>query len=149
MSTATAPSRRNTRPWRRALPVWVQAIVLLIVFGGGAGVGAVSASRFILTRMQHYRASPEELPAEITRSLSGRLGLSDEQAGKVLTVITHRHGRIEEVRQASAPEIHAEFNLMENEVAAVLDEGQQQLWLDQADLVRKTFLPRNPNAAER
>lgn len=133
--------------WRRAMPVWVQAVVLLVVFGSGIGVGSVVASRYVLSRMQHYRAHPEVLPVEITDTLTRRLSLTTEQSEEVLNVIKHRHGRIEEVRQESSPEIHAEFDLLEKEVAAVLNDRQKLRWLRTADWVRKSFLPMNPNEA--
>ena len=132
--------------WRRALPVWVQVGVLLVVFGSGIGVGAVAASRYVLSRMQHYRAHPEVVPGEITDTLTSRLSLTDEQSKEVLSVITKRHGRIENIRQASAPEIHSEFDRLEQEVAAVLNDKQKQRWLETADWVRKSFLPLNPDA---
>ncbi|MEM9355722.1 MAG: hypothetical protein AAGB04_05885 [Pseudomonadota bacterium] len=135
-------------PWRKALPAWVQALVLLVVFAGGVGVGAIGASRYILTRMQHYRAHPKALPAEITSTLTGRLGLVEKQSEDVLAVITHRHGRIEAMRQRSAPDIHSEFDLMEQEVADVLDEQQQRQWSEIADWVRKSFLPLNPKTQQ-
>ncbi|MEM7477845.1 MAG: hypothetical protein AAF483_22900 [Planctomycetota bacterium] len=145
MSSVHSSSTRRPSKWRRALPVGVQAIVLLIVFAGGIGVGAVGASRYILTRMQHYRANPDVLPAEITDTLTSRLGLTEDQSKAVLAVITNRHGRIEEVRQASSPEIHAEFDLLEDDVAALLNETQKQRWLSTAEWVRKSFLPINPD----
>lgn len=133
-------SKSATR-WRRALPVWVQVVILLVVFASGIGVGAVGASRYMLGRMQHYRAHPEDLPGEITDTLTGRLGLSEDQSEQVLATIKHRHARIEEIRQTSAPGIHREFDLLEQEVANVLDERQKQRWLSTADWVRKSFLP--------
>ena len=148
MSTTTSTPKRSPTRWRRALPVWIQALVLLVVFGSGIGVGAVSASRYMLTRMQHYRAHPEVLPEEITDTLTGRLNLTDEQSAKVLAVMTHRHGRIEAVREASAPEIHSEFDLLEKEVAAILNEDQEARWLATADWVRKSFLPRRPETQQ-
>lgn len=144
----TSPPAESKR-WRKALPFWIQAIVLTVVFGGGVGVGAVGASRYMLSRMQHYRAHPEDLPAEIASTLDGRLGLTVTQSEEVLAVITHRHGRIEDMRQQSAPGIHSEFDAMENEVAAVLDEQQERQWREIADWVRRSFLPSNPNAAPR
>ena len=145
-------NNETTKPkptrWRRALPVWVQVAVLLIVFGSGIGVGSVVASRYMLVRMQHYRAHPEVLPGEITDTLTRRLRLTEKQSEEVLSVITRRHGRIEEVRQQSSPEIHSEFDLLEKEVAAVLTERQKQRWLVTAEWVRKSFLPMNPNAAQ-
>lgn len=148
MSSTIPPSTRKSTRWRKALPVWVQAVVLLLVFGSGIGVGAVAASRYVLSRMQHYRAHPEVLPAEITDTLTSRLNLTDEQSQTVLAIITKRHGKIEEVRQASAPEIHSEFDLMEQEVADVMNEQQRQRWLETAQWVRESFLPSNPGRTE-
>ena len=145
MNSMDQSSSRRLR-WRRALPAWVQVIVLLLVFAGGMGVGAVGASRYVLTRMQHYRTHPEVLPTEITDTLTSRLRLTEGQSQKVLAVISKRHGRIEEIRQTSSPEIHSEFDLLEKEVAAVLNETQKQRWLATADWVRKSFLPLNPEA---
>ena len=141
-------SRPKSKPWRKALPVWVQVITLLVVFAAGIGVGAVTASRYVLARMQHYRAHPEALPSQITGSLTSRLSLNDEQSEKVLAIITHRHGRIEAVRQASAPEIHSEFDLMEQEIANVLEEHQRLRWHETAQWVRESFLPLNPQKTE-
>lgn len=140
----TTPTRQFTR-WRKALPVWVHGIVLLVVFVSGIGVGAVSASRYMLARMQRYRAHPEVLPGEITNSLAHRLSLTGEQSEAILKVVTLRHGRIEEIRQSSAPDIHSEFDLLEQEVADVLNDDQKQAWLDTSEWVRKSFLPLNPN----
>ena len=148
MNNESAKASPNTTRWRRALPVWVQAVVLLGVFVSGIGVGSVAASRYMLFRMQRYRAHPEVLPIEITDALTRRLKLTEEQSEEILNVITHRHGRIEEVRQSSSPEIHSEFDLLENEVAAVLNDKQKQRWLATAKWVRNTFLPVNPNAAQ-
>ena len=38
------------------------------------------------------------------------------------------------------------FDLLEQEVAAILNETQKQRWLATADWVRKSFLPLNPEA---
>ena len=147
MSSSASTSTGNPVRWRRALPAWIQIVILLTVFSSGIGVGAVAASRYVLSRMQHYRAHPEVLPVEITDTLTGRLDLTDDQSKKILAVITKRHARIEKVRQASAPEIHSEFDLLETEVAAELDDEQKQRWLETADWVRRSFLPLNPDSA--
>lgn len=127
---------------RRAMPVWLQAIVLIGVFVCGIGVGAVGASRYVLMQMQHYRTHPEQLPGKIAASLERRLRLSDSQAEQVLQVVEHRHERIEQARQSTAPAIHREFDLMVAEVAAILDEEQQQQrWAVTSEWVRTSFLP--------
>lgn len=148
MTPDSEATHTSLKPMRRSLPVWVQIAVLLAVFCGGIGVGAAIASRYLLARMQHYRAHPESLPSEVTANLTSRLALSNEQSEKVLEIITRRHGRIESARQASAPNIHSEFDLMEQEVANVLNEHQRLRWHTTAQWVRKSFLPLNPGKSE-
>ena len=149
MTSKTDSLRSPSMRWRKALPIWVQVTVLLVVFASGAGVGALSASRFVISRMQHYRAHPEVLPSEITQTLSRRLRLTESQQSEVLSIISRRHAAIEKARQASAPEIHSEFDSMEQEVAALLDKRQQQKWLATAEWVRGSFLPLNPLDSKR
>lgn len=148
MTVPTDISTSPTKRWRKALPVWVQVIVLLVVFASGIGVGALSATRYVIDRMQHYRTHPELLPEEITQSLARRLRLTAEQQSEVLKIIARRHALIEEARQASAPEIHSEFDLMEQEVAAILEKRQKEQWLATAEWVRSSFLPLNPQTSE-
>lgn len=132
--------------WRRALPVWIQVCVLLLVFASGIGVGAVGASQYMLSRMQHYRANPEVLPGELSAKLQSRMNMSDEQTAEVLAIVTFRHGNITSLRDASAPGILQEFSLMEQEIADVLNPTQREQWHETADWVRKTFLPTDPAA---
>ena len=108
----------------------------------------MAASRYVIDRMQHYRAHPEVLPTEITQTLARRLRLTEDQQSEVLKIISRRHARIEEVRQESAPEIHSEFDRMEQEVAAILDPRQKQQWLATAEWVRSSFLPLNPQDSQ-
>jgi hypothetical protein len=134
------------RRWRRALPAWLQICVLLLVFASGIGVGAVGASQYMLSRMQHYRANPESLPGELSAKLQSRMNMSDEQTAEVLAIVTLRHGNITSLRDASAPGILQEFSLMEREIADVLNPTQREQWRETADWARKTFLPLDPAA---
>ena len=118
-----------------------------MVFASGIGVGAVGASQYMLSRMQHYRANPEVLPGELSAKLQSRMNLSDEQTAKVRGIITLRHGNITSLRDASAPGILQEFSLMEQEIANVLNPTQRELWHETADWARKTFSPTDPAAS--
>lgn len=143
-STKSISKSNPLRRWRRALPAWLQICVLLLVFASGIGVGAVGASQYMLSRMQHYRANPEAMPGELSTKLKSRMSMSDEQTEKVLAIVTLRHGNITSLRDASAPGILQEFSLMEQEIADVLNPTQREQWHETADWVRKTFLPLDP-----
>lgn len=128
--------------------MWVQVCVLLLVFGSGIGVGAVGASQYMLSRMQHYRANPEVFPEELSAKLQSRMSMTDKQTAKVRAIITLRHGNITSLRNASAPGILQEFALMEQEIANVIDSKQRDQWHETADWVRTTFLPLDPAARQ-
>ncbi|TWT96523.1 hypothetical protein [Neorhodopirellula pilleata] len=147
-STQSSSKSIPLQRWRRALPAWVQVCVLLLVFASGIGVGAVGASQYMLSRMQHYRENPEVFPEELSAKLQSRMNMSDDQTSKVRDIVTLRHGNITSLRDASAPGILQEFSLMEQEIADVLDPAQREQWHETADWVRKTFLPTDPAARD-
>ena len=147
-STQSSSKSIPLQRWRRALPAWVQVCVLLLVFASGIGVGAVGASQYMLSRMQHYRENPEVFPEELSAKLQSRMNMSDDQTSKVRAIVTLRHGNITSLRDASAPGILQEFSLMEQEIADVLDPAQREQWHETADWVRKTFLPTDPAARD-
>lgn len=134
----------ETRRQRRALPRWVQVGVLLVVFVSGGVVGAMIATRVIHSRMDYYREHAEALPADIVPRLQLRLALTDEQTEKVRAIIANRHPRMIENRRQGAQAMLYEFEMMENEIAAVLDPEQEERWHAIAQSVRQRFLPPVP-----
>ncbi len=134
MSTAN----RNIR---RALPLWIQAVVLGVVFLSGGIAGAMVTARVIYDRMETYRQQPPLFARDIATRLRFRLALSDSQGSRVQAIIERRHATMVEHQQESSQEMHVEFNAMVEEVSAVLDEKQKSRWQGIADHVRRTFLP--------
>ena len=126
---------------RRPLPRWVQVTVLLVVFASGAVVGAMIATKAIHSRMETYRQQAPIFSNDIVARLRVRLDLSDGQAERVRDIVERRHARMIELRREGSQSMHAEFNAMEQEVAAVLDDQQMQHWHRIADFVRQRFLP--------
>lgn len=126
---------------RRPLPLWAQVLILLTVFAAGAVVGAVTSTRVVFSRMEHYRNHAEALPNDIVPRLQARLGLSDEQTERVREIISRRHPRILEFRNRVSGSMLDEFDAMEQEVASVLDADQAERWHAIAESVRARFLP--------
>ena len=126
---------------RRALPRWVQLGVLLVVFVSGGVVGAMIATKVIHSRMDYYREHADALPADIVPRLQLRLGLTDKQTEKVQAIIANRHPRMVDNRRQGAQAMLNEFQLMEDEIAAVLDPVQEDRWRAIAQSVRQRFLP--------
>ncbi len=136
--TATLPSAQT---YRRALPWWVQVLVLLVVFIAGGVAGSMVTTRVIHSRMEDYRQQAPIFSEDIVMRLRMRLALSDEQAIDVQKIIEKRHAKMVEYRSEGSQKMHTEFDAMVEEVADVLDELQAQRWRGIADHVRRTYLP--------
>jgi hypothetical protein len=134
----------ETSRQRRALPWWVQVGVLLVVFVSGGVVGAMIATKVIHSRMDYYREHAEALPADIVPRLQMRLALTDEQSEKVKAIIATRHPRMIDNRRQGAQAMLDEFQMMEDEIAGVLDPEQEERWRAIAQSVRQRFLPPLP-----
>lgn len=134
-------TRTPARRWRRALPRWAQLLVLTGVFVAGGLVGAILSVRAIHARIVHYREHPEELPEEVVSALSRRLDLDAKQESRVLAIFRRRHTRIVELQGQVAGDIHAEFDALESEIAALLDARHAARWRETAAIVRRVYLP--------
>ena len=87
------------------------------------------------------RPTAHALPNAIVPRLQLRLGLSDEQTDQVREIVERRHPRMIESRTLGAQAMLDEFDAMQREISAVLDENQKRTWRATADSVRRRFLP--------
>lgn len=144
-NTITEPQPAAASPQhRRALPWWAQVVVLLAVFSAGGVVGAMIATKVIHSRMEYYREHADALPRDIVPRLQVRLGLTDAQTKQVQEIAERRHPRMIENRRQGAQAMLNEFQVMEDEIASVLNPEQQRLWRSIAASVRQRFLPPMP-----
>lgn len=140
---ATIESRlpESPSPERRALPWWLQSLVLLIVFAAGGVAGSMLTAKTIHSKMEQYRQQAPIFAEDIVMRLRLRLRLSDQQAGKVQEIVEQHHAKMIRYRNEGSQKLHAEFNVMVDEVAAVLDDNQAQRWSAISDHVRNRYLP--------
>ncbi|MEM9410442.1 MAG: hypothetical protein AAGA30_04980 [Planctomycetota bacterium] len=137
--------QKSKRPViRKAAPRWIQAAVLLFVFGSGVATGVFCTSSYIFNRMEQFRSDPDSVPAEIANGLRANLSLDEEQHKQALAIIKIRHKNITSLRNQIAPEIHDEFDQLESELSEIFSEQQNERWGEIANWVRQTFLPLNP-----
>lgn len=130
-------------PWRRALPRWIQFVLLLVVFIAGGVTGSMITTRMIHTRMEGYRQQAPIFSEDIVMRLRFRLGLTDKQAGQIQQIIERRHATLIEYRNDGSRLMHTEFDAMVEEVGTVLQDHQTRRWRGIADHVRTTYLPAN------
>lgn len=148
MCTSEATTKPTTSPQggkqRRALPRWVELAILLVVFAAGGVVGAMIATNVIHSRMQYYREHAPVFADDVVARLQLRLRLGDKQTEQVREIVERRHPRMIEKRKQGAQAMRAEFEAMEEEIAAVLNPWQARQWHAMADHIRNTYLPSAP-----
>ena len=107
---------------RYAHPRWIQLTVLLVVFISGGFVGATIAMKCVHSRMEYLRANPDALPNVVLPRLRRILTLTAEQSTEIHAIISRHHPQIDSYRRQGIDGMHNEFDVMEKEVAAVLDD---------------------------
>lgn len=136
------PVPRPLRKIRQAQPWWIQLSVLLVVFAAGGAIGGMIAMKSVHSRMEFLRENPDALPTVVVPRLQHILSLNEEQSAQVRAIMTRRHPRIIEFSHQGIEGMHSEFDAMEEEIAAVLDDDQGSKWRVVAESVRSRFLPR-------
>ena len=123
---------------------WTRLLLALLIFLSGVGVGVGGALIVVRHRVLHAIHHPDEMPALLAARLRHRLRLSTEQVQRVETIFTQRQHALQEVRRRAQPEVEAELERVEQQVAEVLDEQQRQAWHRQFQQLRDTWLPALP-----
>ena len=113
-----------------------QLVMLVIVFLAGGVIGASLTIKIIHLRIKHFSKHPEILRDRIIIRLQKELSLNKEQSEQVHKIIERRFVEIMKIRN--------EFNLMEKEIATVLNAEQAKKWSKLVDELRqKHFLPQS------
>ncbi|MBL7214704.1 MAG: hypothetical protein ISS71_03385 [Phycisphaerae bacterium] len=117
-------------------PVIFSLLTLLsgIVIGAGATLIFVGPKQ---------KDTPPPLPEEVSRRmiehLTRELALTEEQQEKIKPVVETHMQILDELRDKARPEIRQEVDTMNNEILALLDENQQQMWKDSIERMQQRF----------
>ena len=132
-----SPPSAPPSPWRMLL---LGLIILMcgIIIGSAA---TIAAERRALLRVAQH---PGELSVRAADRLARRLDLTEQQRGRVEAILTERLQRLAQLRQRVRPDVDRELNALEEEVAAVLDERQQQRWRRDFTRLRELIQPPMP-----
>jgi hypothetical protein len=123
---------------------WVTFLLSLVLLGSGfiigSGVTLVVGYRVIQHRLRH----PEELPDRAVARLRKPLNLSNEQAREIKTILRKHLAELQQMRRRWQPEIEAQLDSIEQDVAGVLNPDQADKWHAIARERRHTWLPPLP-----
>lgn len=118
---------RKSRRWR------VVALGLIILLCGallGSGVTII-----VVKHLFDVVHSPGAAAKRITDHMRRKLDLSDDQAAKVLAILTRRETALRSIIQDMEPKLEEQLQLTKEEVAAVLDPEQARKWRKRFDQV--------------
>ena len=120
---------------------WLRWLLWLIVFGSGfvAGVGLtlIGVRKGLLEAIQH----PETMPRKMAQRLRRPLQLNDEQMRRIERIVAERQQALQQIRIRVQPEVDAELDVIQREIAQVLDEQQRTKWEQLFRQLRSTWLP--------
>jgi hypothetical protein len=133
---AALPPRRRRR--------WLRWLLWSIVFGSGfvAGIGLtlIGVRKGMLEAVQH----PETMPKKVAQRLRRPLQLSDEQMRRIEQIVAERQQALLQIRIRVQPDVDAELDVIQREIAQVLDEQQRTKWEQLFRQLRSTWLPPPP-----
>jgi hypothetical protein len=144
----------NSAPDREAAPRmapapkrprgWVRWLVWLLIFGSGlvagSGITLLAVRSGVLYAIHH----PREMPARVAARLRSRLRLDEDQARRVEEILRERQAALEGIRRRTQPQVEAELERIEQQIAEALDTRQREKWHRSFSALRATWLPAMP-----
>ncbi len=132
-----APAPRRRRGWLRLL-------LYLVIFLSGGIVGTGTTLMIIRKSALFAVHHPGEMPGIIADRMERALDLDDEQKRQILDILHERQEALQDIRRQSQPLVEEQLDLLEEQVAAVLDPEQQENWRSRIEHIRRTWIPVPP-----
>lgn len=123
---------------------WSRIITLSIIFISGGIVGFAVGGYWMRDRMNFMIRHPQQVMEKLFPQLQSELGLNDEQARKVEEIMRQRYASMESVRAEFVPKQMAEFEVLNNEVAQILNPEQKSKWSKIVRGAEKRHMPVSP-----
>ena len=123
---------------------WSRIITLSIIFISGGIVGFAVGGYWMRDRMNFMIRHPQQVMDRLFPQLQSELGLNDEQARKVEEIMRQRYASMESVRAEFVPKQMAEFEVLSNEVAQILNPEQKSKWSIIISRAEKRHMPVSP-----
>lgn len=133
MASAESNLLEHPAPPRRRS--WLTLFLAVIIFVSGMIVGGGC----LVALLVHVSRRVDEAPAATAARLKRQLGLSDEQTAQVQEIVRTRQDALHKIRDEVQPRFREEIDLLEKQVASVLDDRQKAKWRAGLAALRRTW----------
>ena len=118
-------------------PVLMSALILFsgIIIGAGLTLIVTGDSG----TQKSLPPGPEYMSRRMVERIVRELKLSPEQHEQLKPIIQKRMKAMDDIRNQARPQINNELKLMNEEIIAILDEGQKQIWEDKIKKMQEHF----------
>jgi len=140
-SNAPLAIPRAARP-RLGVRWLVWAVIFCSGTAVGAGVTLIVVTKSVLWPLHH----PDQVPARITARLKSKLDLDNQQTRRVESILHERQAALQAIRRRTQPEVEAELDRLETQIADVLDDRQRGNWRRSFQSWRQKWVPPIPPA---
>jgi len=122
--------------------MWRMAFFGLIILIAGIAIGGSSMLIFAPKKLIQPPPGPEFRSLRMIPPLRRDLGLTPEQAEKIKPILDQYMQKLDTIRTEARSEIAETLKLMNNEIAAILTNQQQQQWQREIDQLQDELRPR-------
>ena len=128
---------------------WRMSFFGLIILVAGIAIGSSSMLIFAPKKLIQPPPGPEFRSLRMIPPLRRDLNLTPEQADKIKPILDEHMQKLAKIRIEARSEIAETLNQMNQEIAAILTEQQQQLWQREIDSLQRQLRPRGGNGPRR
>ena len=119
---------KTSHDYLRQMHRWRMAFFGLVILLAGIIIGAASISILSPDRLSSHPQPPERATRIMIGRLGRELGLSSKQDEKIGPILHNHMQKLDNIRADARIEITEQLRQMNEEVSAVLNEDQKQIW---------------------
>jgi hypothetical protein len=122
-------------PERKAILFSALTLVSGIIIGAGLTLIVTGNSN----TQKSLPPAPEYMSGRMVKRIAEELKLPPEQREQLGPIVQKHMKAMDDIRQDARPKIMEEIEQMNDEIMAILDEGQQKLWQDKMKHMQEHF----------
>ena len=118
-------------------PILFSTLILISGIVIGAGLTLIITGQSNVTKS--LPPAPEYMSGRMVKRIAEELKLPPEQREQLEPIVKKHMKAMDDIRQDARPKIMDEIKQMNDEIMAILDEGQQPLWQEKMKHMKEHF----------